>query len=513
MRPVLSWTIPPLVAAAVAGCAVGPDYVAPTIAAPARFMGQAAVAARGPASAPLESEAWWRGFNDPVLDRMIDRALGQNLDLAQAAARVTQAQAGLRLATAALLPSGALEARGAQARSSTQTPEGRLLSAIPGSDRDGALYEANAVASWELDVFGGSRREQEAARAEYRAAQTAVAASRLAVAAQAADTYMLVRGLQTRLAIAREQAETEARLVDLVRLQQQQGVAADLQLDQAQGALAQTKATVPVLEDGLEAALNAMDVLLGAQPGTYRAELSTAAAIPSAPPIADAGGPAELIRRRPDLVVAEQRLRASNARIGSALSEYYPKVSLSGLVGTATTTLSTAFQDPATQAQGVLGLRWRLFDFGRVGAEVKAAKGRHAEALAAYQQSVLRATEEVEDAFSSLVKREAQERTLAEGDASLTKARAAAEVAYRGGAVSLVEVLDADARLLALRDARAQARTEAARAAIRSFRALGGGWRSEGRDQQMVLARPLDDIARQPRPAPLQPQHGAHRHG
>jgi outer membrane protein TolC len=119
----------------------------------------------------------------------------------------------------------------------------------------------------------------------------------------------------------------------------------------------------------------------------------------------------------------------------------------------------------------------------------------------------------VEDAFSSLVKREAQERALAEGDASLTKARAAAEVAYRGGAVSLVEVLDADARLLALRDARAQARTEAARAAIRSFRALGGGWRSEGRDQQMVLARPLDDIARQPRPAPLQPQHGAYRHG
>jgi outer membrane protein TolC len=227
-------------------------------------------------------------------------------------------------------------------------------------------------------------------------------------------------------------------------------------------------------------------VLLGAQPGTYRAELSAVAAIPSAPPIADAGGPAELIRRRPDLVVAEQRLRASNARIGSALSEYYPKVSLSGLVGTATTTLSTAFQDPATQAQGVLGLRWRLFDFVRVGAEVKAAKGRHAEALAAYQQSVLRATEEVEDAFSSLVKREAQERTLAEGDASLTKARAAAEAAYRGGAVSLIEVLDADARLLALRDARAQARTEAARAAIRSFRALGGGWR----DPQMAL----DDV-------------------
>src|SRR5581483_7845878 len=131
MRPVLSWTIPPLAAVALAGCAVGPDYVAPKIAAPDRFMGQAAVAARQPAPAPLEGQAWWRGFNDPGLDRMIDRALGQNLDLAQAAARVTQAQAGLRLATAALLPSGALEAQGVKARSSTQTPTGRLLSAIP----------------------------------------------------------------------------------------------------------------------------------------------------------------------------------------------------------------------------------------------------------------------------------------------------------------------------------------------------------------------------------------------
>jgi NodT family efflux transporter outer membrane factor (OMF) lipoprotein len=461
-----------------AGCAVGPDYVAPKIASPRVFMGAKAVEARSAAPATSAStDAWWRGFNDPVLDRLVDRALAQNLDLAQAGARVAQARAGVRAATAALLPSASVQASGAKVHASTQTPTGRLLAATPNFDREGELYEGDLVAGWELDVFGGGRRDREAALAQYRAAEAGVAAARLAVAAQTADTYVLVRGLQERLAIARGQVETQTRLVETVHLQRVQGVAADLQLQQAVGALEQTRASLPVLEEGLEAALNAMDVIQGAQPGTYRAELATVTAIPTAPGLADAGGPAELLRRRPDLVVAEQRLRASNAQVGSAISQYFPKFSLSGLVGTATTSSSALFEGPANQAQGVLGLRWRLFDFGRVGTEVAAARGQKAEALAAYQQSVLRATEDVESAFSSLVKRESQERTLAAGEASLAKARAASQAAYGGGVVSLIEVLDADARLLAVRDARAQARTEAARAAIRSFQALGGGWR------------------------------------
>lgn len=458
----------------LSGCAIGSDYVAPPAPKAGAFMGQSAVAARAAAPAPVD--AWWRGFNDPVLDRLVGRALAQNLDLAQATARVTQARAGLGAATAALLPSASIQGQAATAHVSTQTPTGRLLAATPGFDRDGASYEGNLVAGWELDVFGGTRRDREAALARYDAAKAGVAAARLAVAAQTADTYMLVRGLQERLTIARRQVETQSRLVDTVRLQYERGAAADLQLQQAQGALAQALASTPVLEAGLEAALNAMDVIQGAQPGTYRGELVTASAIPSAPALADAGGPAELLRRRPDLVVAEQRLRASNAEVGSALSQYFPKLTLSGLVGTATTGRATLFEGSAAQAQGVLGLRWRLFDFGRVGAEVKAAKGRKAEALASYQQAVLRASEDVENAFVSLVKREDQTRVLSDGETSLAKARAASQAAYEAGAVSLVEVLDADARLLAVRDARAQAKTEAARAAIRSFQALGGGW-------------------------------------
>jgi NodT family efflux transporter outer membrane factor (OMF) lipoprotein len=480
MRPILPWALSLVAVTALAGCAVGPDYVAPTPNAPARFMGQSAVAARSAPPAPANDSTWWTGFNDPVLDRIVDRALAQNLDLAQASARVTQARAGLQSATATLLPSGQLETRATKVRNSTQTPLGRLASARPGFDRDGALYEANVGASWDLDVFGGSRREQEAARAEYQAAKVDAVAARLTIAAQTADTYMVIRGLQERLEVARDLAGTQRRLVEMVSLQRQKGVAAELQLQQAQGALAQTEASVPVLEDGVETALNAMDVLLGAQPGAYRSDLARPTEVPRGPAIVEAAGPADLIRRRPDLVVAERRLQASNARIGAALSEYFPKVSLSGLAGTATTTRSTAFQDEASQLQGILGLHWRLFDFGRVQAEVQSARGRRAEALAAYQQAVLRATEDVEDAFSGLVKRETQARILGDGEQALSQARATSETAYKAGVVSLVEVLDADTRLLAVRDARVQARTEAARAAIRSFQALGGGWKAEG---------------------------------
>jgi outer membrane protein TolC len=218
-------------------------------------------------------------------------------------------------------------------------------------------------------------------------------------------------------------------------------------------------------------------VLLAAQPGTYRAELSTAGSIPIAPGLAETGTPAEVIRRRPDLLVAERRLAAANARIGMAISEYYPKFSLGALLGSATAVSSgDLFTTGANQARGVLGLRWRLFDFGRVDAQIAAARGQEAEALAAYRLAVLRATEEVENSFSGLVKREAQVRILTQGELSLARARENSLAAYEGGVVSLIEVLNADGDLLQIRDAKAQAQTEAARAAISSFRALGGGW-------------------------------------
>ncbi len=465
-----------LLAGLASGCAVGPDYVRPDAPLAARYLNQAAVEQRPAGTAAGLDGAWWTGFGDPQLSQFVTQALEQNLDLAQASARVVQARAGLGAANAALLPAGHISGQAARAYQSAETPLGRVLNAMPDADRYGSSYEANLGASWELDLFGGLRREREAVRAEYQAAEAGAAATRLAVASQTADIYMSIRGLQARLDVARRQVQTQQQLLATIDLLVGKGLAAELQLRQAEGALAQVRATVPVLETGLESAMNALDVMLGAPPGTHRDTLAAAGAIPAAPRIGAIGSPGDLLRRRPDLIVAERRLAASNARIGAAVAEYYPKLSLSGLIGSATSVSgSKLFSGGASQAAGVLGLRWRLFDFGRINAQIEMATGREAEMLAAYRLAVLHAAEDVENAFSNLVKREEQASVLAQGVASFGRAREASFAAYEKGVVSLIEVLQADENLLRASDAQVQAQTESARAAVAAFKALGGG--------------------------------------
>lgn len=480
----------------MAGCAVGPDYHRPDAPLSVRYQAQSAaersvskqpvskqsvskqsVTTSGNATQAADVAVWWESFNDPLLSQLVSSALAQNLDLAQASARMSQAQAGLGAATAALLPSGNISGQSARAYQSVETSQGQLLNAVPGYSRYGNAYEADLNASWELDVFGGLRRGRQAALADYQASEARVAATRLAVAAQTADIYITLRGLQTRLAIAARQVNTQQELLDKVQLLHSKGLAAEYQIRQTEGTLSQVQATVPVLLTGIDAAMNALDVMLGTPPGTHRAQLSTSQAIPQPPTLIATGTPADLLRRRPDIIVAERHLAASNARIGVAISEYYPKFSLSALLGSATSVSSgNLFSNGASQSAGVLGLRWRLFDFGRINAQIDQAKGQEAEALAAYRLSVLRATEDVENAFSALVNRETQATTLTAGETSLARARQSSFIAYQKGTSSLIDVLHADETLLQTSDARAQAQTESARAAVATFKALGGGW-------------------------------------
>lgn len=465
-----------------AGCAVGPDYHRPDAPLPSHYIGQASAEQEHSLSA-AELAIWWQGFDDPLLTYFVSLALEQNLDLAQAAARVTQARAGLGAANAALLPSGAVSGSAAHAHQSVETPLGQMLNSSPGYDRWGNAYEVDLGASWEVDVFGGLQRGREAAQADYQASQAGAVATRLSVAAQTADTYITIRGLQARLDIAKRRVKTQKGLLTKVGLLYQKGVAAEYQVRQTEAALAQVQAAVPNLQTGLDAAMNALDVMLGVPPGTHRAELEAAAPIPATPWITHMGSPADLLQRRPDLIVAERRLAATNARIGEAVAEYYPKFSLSGLLGSATTVASgNLFTSSASQAASVMGLRWRLFDFGRINAQINLAKGQNAEALAAYRQAVLRATEDVENAFSALINHKEQTATLTQGEASLSHSRASAFAAYQRGAASLIDVLHADESLLQASDATAQAQTESARAAVAAFRALGGGWQSMSPD-------------------------------
>ncbi|RCW69252.1 efflux transporter outer membrane subunit [Pseudorhodoferax soli] len=465
-----------LAAALATGCAVGPQYKRPAAPVAGPYIGQAAPAPMGSAAAN-GLEAWWQRFDDPLLARFVVAALDQNLELSQAQARVAQARAGLGAAHAALLPSGSIQGSAARAYQSVETPLGKLLNGAPGFDRWGSAYEMNLGASWEADLFGGLRRGREAAAADYQAAEAGAVATRLAVAAQTADIYITIRSLQSRLGIAEQQVQTQRKLLALVQRLFAHGIAAEYQVRQAEGALARVQASAPALQTALDAAMNALDVMLGAPPGTHRADVQAPAPTPAAPRIGDMGSPAELLSRRPDLIVAERRLAASNARIGEAMAEYYPRFSLSGMLGSATTVASgNLLTGGASQAAGMFGLRWRLFDFGRIDAQIQLAEGRNAEALAAYRQAALRATEDVENAFSALAKRTEQADTLARAVNALSSARASSFAAYARGSTSLIDVLHADDAVLQATDAQAQAQAEAARAAVAAFRALGGGW-------------------------------------
>jgi NodT family efflux transporter outer membrane factor (OMF) lipoprotein len=462
----------------LAGCAAGPEYQRPDAPLAAGFHTAGALAERKTALPAPALDSWWNGFNDQALQRIVARVLEQNLDLAAAMARVDQARAASRLADARLLPEGSLSASALHQRQSLNSPEGRLASGTPGYNREQSLYGAGIGASWELDVAGGLKRGAQGASADAQAAEADRLGVRVSVTAEAADAYFRVRGAQRRIALAQEQIATNARLLELVRLRVADGLASSREAAQAEALVSQARATVPPLRIELEVQLNRLDVLMGAAPGTYAAELAPPAGTgeTGVPAIELAQGPADLLRRRPDVIAAERRLAASNAQIGAAMAEYYPKLSLSALLGVTSLGSSGLLSAASLQPQVAAGLRWRLFDFGRIDADVARAKGANAEALAAYRKAVLRAAEDVENAVVTLTQLELQHRELSDEVDAHARARDASELAWQGGAVGLYEVLEEQRQLLASRDQMARVNADNARAAVATFRAAGGGW-------------------------------------
>lgn len=460
------------------GCAVGPDYAAPSIAPAVAYRN--APAATGSRPQPIPSD-WWRGFGDPVLDRLEAEALDQNLDIAAAAARVMQARAAASAARAGLLPAGQLNGQAARQHASLSNANGALARAFPGYQRDASLYDVTAGASWELDVFGGLRREREAGAAEYQAALAGAAAARLMVSADVADHYLALRGAQARLELAGRGVAAASRLRDLVQLRLEAGQAPRRDLDAADVQLAQARSGQAQLRLAVEAELNALAILRGRTAEAERGDLERPAELPQGlpqalpqPPPVGLLAPGALLRNRPDLVAAERRLAAASARIGAAISDYFPKVSLQGVLGYEATRTGALFTSDALQRQGLVGVRWRLFDFGRVDAEVAAARGREAEALAGYRQAVLRATSDVENALMAGAEQGMRARDLHRGAEAADRQRLAAAAAYAAGQASLLEPLDAERQWLASLDQALAADTDAARALVALHRALGG---------------------------------------
>ena len=461
---------------ALSGCVAGPNYRPTAPALPAAYETQAALTSRSTEQSAPSLDTWWTGFDDPELIRIIGRVLEQNLDLSAAIARVAQARAAAQEAGARELPEAHLDGAVETQRQSLTGPIGKIASALPGYERDQTLRDLDAGASWEIDLFGGLRRGAEAARAEAQDAEAMQDGVRISVAAEAADAYFRLRGFQARVALTQAQIDTDQRLLELVHQRQVDGVATELEAAQTQALLAHARGTLPPLKSGLTLQSNRLDVLMGAAPGTYAAELRAASADYVVPAIDTREGPAQLLRQRPDVIAAERRVAASSARIGVAVAEYYPKVSLAALLGFDSLNGTGMLNSASFQPSAVAGLRWRLFDFGRVDAEVAQARGANVEALAEYRQSMLRATEDVENAVAQLTELEAQYGELREEVDANAHARAAAQEQYVAGVISLLDVLDADRQLLSSRDVLAQVHADDARAAVEAFRALGGGW-------------------------------------
>ena len=377
------------VSALLAGCTVGPDYRRPEVKLATGFTPAPATTA----SAPVDLAEWWRGFNDPVLTGLIDRALATNLDLEQAAARIDQAGAGLGLARAALLPSGDVQASYTRSRESVAAPPGVFLKGLPGGfprDQDNFLLQTSA--SWEIDLFGGNRRGVEAARGQLAAAVAGAQATRVSIAGGVADAYVSARQLQAQLANVEAQLVNQRRQTALNDLLAVRGVIATADRDRSRSQLDDAETQLPRLRAALTQTANAIDVLLGDAPGTNRALFATLAPIPQGP-VPAVGEPGDLLRNRPDVIAAEASLRAANARIGQSIAEFFPKLSLNGLFGFTSLTGSRFLTDDANQARATAGLRWRIFDFQRIDAEIRNARGGYREQLAAYRDGVLKAAQ------------------------------------------------------------------------------------------------------------------------
>jgi outer membrane protein TolC len=315
------------------------------------------------------------------------------------------------------------------------------------------------------------------------------------VAAEAADAYFRVRGAQARIEVAEAHLRTQSQLLQLIQDRFKGGLAAQREVAEAQALQLQARGTLPPLRTELAQQQHRLDVLMGEQAGTYATTLlaaspssasspsstSSTSSLPSSsttyrvPSLPGDLTPETLMRRRPDVIAAERQLDASQARIGVATAEYYPRLTLGGVLG-ASSLHGGLFSSEAFQPQALLGLHWRLFDFGRVDAEVAQARGARAEALAQVRQRMLRATEDVENAIVVLSELEVQRGDLVQEVRAHQVARDAAEDAYKGGAASLIEVLQEDRLLLGARDQLAQLDANHARAAVSAFRAFGGGW-------------------------------------
>jgi outer membrane protein, multidrug efflux system len=457
-------------AGSLAACNVGPDYRKPGIAMPSAF-GEPHPTL--PVAAQLDLSKWWEAFHDPELDSLIARALQANLDLQTAASRVREAREQEIVAGAAEWPSLSAYGTGFNMHSNSSPLSAGTAPATPANIK---LYSAGFDATWEIDLFGGTRRAVEAAKANTEASLWEMHDAEVTLSAEVAYDYLNLRAAQARIALLQSELKDEQQLFDLVRARRQNGFVTELDVDQQRTLLENVQAQIPELDAEARAMIHALAVLLAEPPEAMDGELTSAETIPVAPPVLPPALPADLLRRRPDIREAERKLAAATAQEGVAIADLYPKLDLIGATSFTGSTLSGLFSSRNFGTVGIGFIDWPIFEAGKTRANIRASKEAELQAYFAWRKTVLGALQEVEDALARFTDEEQHERALAETETAAASSETIARQQYVSGLVPFINVLSAETTLTTARDQLVQSRQALAQDLAAIYKALGGGW-------------------------------------
>jgi len=455
-----------ILSAMLASCAVGPDYKKPDLQLPAQWNSNKAGAQTQGQDRSAELAGWWKRFNDPLLNQLVNTAIADNLDVATAKARVREARAMVYQTSGVLFPS--LDYGGNYNRR-------RMAGGSPGDS-----FNGNFDSSWELDIFGGNKRSVEAARAGFQASQEDLRAAMVTLIGDVASNYVEARRLQAQIAMMSDMARSQRSTSNLVNAQLQAGQASALDANNAAGQAADMEASVPMYRGQLGVAMHRLSVLLG-QPPSYISSLiepkgAKAGGIPVPPSRLPATIPADILLSRPDVRAAERRLAQATAVIGQREAQLYPSVSLTGNIATNTMNFSD-FANYSTIGWAFgPSLTVPLFHGGQLLANVYVAKAERDQNFIAYRAAVLSALQDVEDSLVSLKNDIQMAQKKEESSRSYSTSLTLARGLYESGNTSFLELLTAERSACSSMSGAIDARADAAKDYISLMKALGGGW-------------------------------------
>ncbi len=446
-----------------AGCLVGPDFERPETDLPATYLPGTL---GGAATNAMDATAWWRAFDDPVLATLVDAGLGGNLGVRQAVARVRASRASLASSKAAFWPDIGLSAGATRSRS--WDPDETSTRASAGFD-----------ASWELDLFGGLRRGAEASRAELAATEYALADARLSLAAEIAGEYVSLRQQQAEYAIAIENLAIQTNFHAIAEAKFRAGMANERDRIASEAQWRALEASLPESRAAIQSSIRRIEALLGLNPGLLDDSLSLPLPVPSAP-VLPPSVPADLLRRRPDVRQAEARYAAAVARIGVAVANRYPSISLGAGVSISSDSLSDWGEAVKAVSVGP-SVRWSILDFGRGKAKVEQARANAEEAALQYRETVLGAVHEVETGWLKLREEGARYAPLVKAGELQARALELSEDMYAKDLGEYQEVLSAQQSFLNARRSIVQQKAACALHAIALYKALGGAPEADAR--------------------------------